>query len=59
VVFVAGGVVAWPQAFVMIPAVAIGGWYGIWIAKRVPQLALRVFVIAVGLLLAVYYFVTG
>lgn len=59
VVFVAGGVVAWPQALVMIPAVALGGWSGVWIAKRVPQIALRVFVIAVGLLLAVYYFVTG
>ena len=59
VVFVAGGVVAWPQALVMIPAVALGGWYGVWIAKRVPQIALRVFVIAVGLLLAGYYLVTG
>ncbi len=59
VVFVAGGVVAWPQAFVMIPAVAIGGWYGVWIAKRVPQTVLRAFVIAVGLLLAGYYFITG
>jgi uncharacterized membrane protein YfcA len=59
VVFVWGGVVAWPQALVMIPAVAIGGWYGVWIAKRVPQPILRGFVIAIGLLLAVYYFVTG
>ena len=58
-VFVAGGVVAWPQATVMIPAVAIGGWSGVWVAKRVPQAVMRWIVIAVGLLLAVYYFVTG
>jgi uncharacterized membrane protein YfcA len=57
VVFVWGGVVAWPQAIVMIPAVAIGGWSGVWVAKRVPQKVMRWIVIAVGLLLAVYYFV--
>jgi uncharacterized membrane protein YfcA len=59
VVFVAGGVVAWPQALVMIPGVALGGWSGVWVAKRVPQGAMRAVVIAVGLFLAVYYFVTG
>ena len=59
IVFVSGGVVAWPQAIVMIPAVAIGGWSGVWVAKRVPQAVMRWLVITVGLLLAVYYFVTG
>ena len=59
VVFVWGGVVAWPQAIVMIPAVALGGWCGVWAAKRVPQGFMRAIVIAVGLMLAVYYFVTG
>lgn len=59
VVFVWGGVVAWPQAIAMIPAVALGGWSGVWAAKRVPQNIMRALVIAVGLLLAVYYFVTG
>ncbi|MBX3568865.1 MAG: sulfite exporter TauE/SafE family protein [Rhizobiaceae bacterium] len=59
VVFISGGVVAWPQAVVMIPAVALGGYAGVWMAKRVPQKVLRGFVIAVGLLLAVYYFATG
>ncbi len=57
VVFVSGGVVAWPQAVVMIPGVALGGWSGVWVAKRVPQSIMRWVVIAVGLLLAVYYFV--
>ncbi len=59
VVFVSGGVVAWPQALVMVPAVALGGYFGVWTAKRVPQNAVRGFVIAVGLFLAGYYFVTG
>jgi len=57
VVFVSGGVVAWPQAIVMIPGVALGGWSGVWVAKRVPQQVMRWIVITVGLLLAIYYFV--
>lgn len=58
-VFVSGGVIAWLQAVVMLPAVALGGYAGVWAARKVPQLILRSFVIATGLLLAVYYFVTG
>ncbi|MBB3999933.1 sulfite exporter TauE/SafE family protein [Aureimonas pseudogalii] len=56
VVFVSGGVVAWPQALAMIPGVALGGYAGVWIARRVPALAVRLVVIAVGSALAAYYF---
>src|SRR5690606_12199040 len=56
VVFVSGGVAAWPQALVMIPGVAVGGWSGVWVARRVPQTDMRGVVIAVGLFLAAYYF---
>ena len=59
IVFVSGGVIAWPQAIVMIPGGALGGYAGVWIAKRVPQNAVRGFVIAVGLFLAFYYFAKG
>ena len=38
---------------------AIGGYCGVWLAKRVPQPAVRGFVIALGLFLAVYYFTTS
>lgn len=58
-VFVSGGVVAWPQALVMVPGVALGGYAGVWAARRVPQNAVRGFVIAVGLFLAFYYFFKG
>ena len=58
-VFVSGGVVAWPQAAAMVPGVALGGVAGVWTARRVPQPVMRGFVIAVGLFLAAYYFVTG
>jgi uncharacterized membrane protein YfcA len=59
IIFVSGGVVAWPQALVMVPGVALGGYAGVWAARRVPQSAVRGFVIAVGLFLAGYYFFTG
>lgn len=57
-VFVSGGLIAWTAAAIMIPAVAVGGFSGVYAAKRVPQSVLRGFVIFVGLGLAVYYFVT-
>lgn len=59
VVFVAGDVVDWPGALAMIPGVALGGYAGVWAARRVPQVYVRAFVIAVGLFLAAYYFATG
>ncbi|MER9894980.1 sulfite exporter TauE/SafE family protein [Mesorhizobium sp. M0119] len=58
-VFVSGGVIAWLQAIIMIPGGALGGYAGVWIARRVPQNAVRGFVIAVGLFLAFYYFDKG
>lgn len=58
-VFAGGNVVAWLQAAVMIPGGALGGYAGVWLARRVPQAIIRALVVAVGLLLAVYYFVTG
>lgn len=58
-VFISGGVVSWLEAAALVPGVALGGYAGVWIAKRVPQGLVRGFVIATGLFLAVYYFVTG
>jgi uncharacterized membrane protein YfcA len=43
----------------MIPGGALGGYFGVWLARRVPQALIRGLVVAVGLLLAIYYFVTG
>ena len=59
VVFASGDVVGWPQAAVMVPAGALGGWSGVWAARRVPQPVIRGLVVAVGIALTVYYFVTG
>ncbi|PJN96672.1 hypothetical protein CNY89_01125 [Amaricoccus sp. HAR-UPW-R2A-40] len=58
-VFVSGGLVTWPAALVMIPGVAVGGYAGVYIARRLPQPVLRGFVIVVGLALSAYYFAKG
>jgi uncharacterized protein len=59
VVFVGGNAVSWPGALAMIPGVALGGYAGVWIARRLRQVYVRSFVIAVGLALAGYYLVSG
>lgn len=58
-VFTAAGAVSWLHAVVMVPAVAIGGYAGVSMARRVPQEVLRWLVVAAGAGLALYYFVTG
>jgi Predicted permeases len=58
-VFVSGGVVAWLPAIIMIPAGAIGGYAGVWAARRVPQAIIRGLVVAVGLALTWYYLATS
>jgi uncharacterized protein len=56
VVFTAGGAINWLYAIVMLPGAGLGGYLGVYAAKRIPQTWLRYAVIAVGLFLAVYYF---
>ncbi len=57
-IFAGSGIVAWPQAIVMLVSVGLGGYGGVAAAKRVPQAIVRGFVIAIGLVLTVYYAVT-
>lgn len=57
VIFAAAGAIVWSHALVMIPGVALGGYAGVHIARRVPQNILRWVVVAVGLALSVLYFV--
>ncbi len=59
VVFVGAGALSWLHALIMIPAVAAGGYAGVAMARKVPQAVLRWIVVAAGLGLAAYYFLTG
>lgn len=54
---IAGGLVHWPQALVTIAASALGGYYGVAIARRVPEKIIRAVVVAIGAVLTVVFFV--
>lgn len=57
IIFIAGGVIDWMAAIIMLPAVGVGGYCGVWAAKKLPQSLVRAFVIATGIGLALYYFI--
>ncbi|PYB74156.1 sulfite exporter TauE/SafE family protein [Rhizobium wuzhouense] len=59
IIFASAGALSWLHALVMIPAAAAGGYAGVAVAKKVPPAVLRWMVVAAGLGLVVYYFVTG
>jgi uncharacterized membrane protein YfcA len=50
-VFIASGEVAWPQALVLGAGSMAGGWLGAQLIHRVPDQALKLGVVAIGLLL--------
>jgi uncharacterized protein len=56
--FIIAGAVAWPQALVMVGAVA-GGYFGARAAQRVDPARVRVLVIFIGAALTVYFFLRG
>lgn len=56
-IFIASGAVFWKQALVMIVGAAIGGYFGAHYSLRLPQKAVRWFVIGVGSSMTVYFFV--
>jgi uncharacterized membrane protein YfcA len=55
--FIVAGAVAWRETLVMLPGAVIGGYVGARLAQRLHPGRLRVFIIAVGAALTVYYFV--
>jgi uncharacterized membrane protein YfcA len=57
VVFVVSHAVYWPQALVMIVGAALGGYFGARYSLRLPQNYVRWFVITIGTVMTVYFFV--
>jgi hypothetical protein len=53
--FIANGAVSWPQTLVMMIGCLVGGFCGAQLARRVPQEAMRVLVVAVGALLTAVF----
>lgn len=54
--FLIAGIIWWPQATLMAVGAIIGGYLGARIGQRVPPQHLRRFVIAVGIIMTVYFF---
>jgi uncharacterized membrane protein YfcA len=56
VVFIVGGKVNWPIALVMAVAAIAGGYFGAHFARRLDRNLVRRAVVAIGFVLAAYYF---
>ena len=58
VTFIWAGAVLWPQCVVMIAGSLTGGWFGAHFAQKADPNKMRHVVIAVGLVMSAYFFVT-
>ena len=56
--FILARAVFWPHCLVMIAGAMTGGWFGAHYAQKADPRKVRGFVIAVGLAMSAYYFVT-
>lgn len=54
--FVIAGAVDWPYTMIMLATATLGGYWGASIARKIPALWLRRFIIAVGFTLTFFYF---
>jgi uncharacterized membrane protein YfcA len=55
-IFAVAGIVAWPQAAIMMLAAIAGGYCGAPLARALPILAVRAMIIAIGLSMSVVFF---
>lgn len=56
VTFVTAGAVSWPHTGLMLVTATLGGYWGASVARKIPALWLRRFIITVGFLLTIFYF---
>ncbi len=56
ITFVVAGAVVWFNALIMIVGAIIGGYGGVYFARKLDQRIVRVFVIAVGCLMTIWFF---
>jgi uncharacterized membrane protein YfcA len=57
ITFIIAGAVYWPEAIVMILGAIVGGFSGASLARRLDQRIVRGFVILVGTIMTIYFFV--
>jgi len=56
-IFIFAGKVAWAEAFIIAVSTVVGGFGGAYIAQRMPASRVRAFVIFVGVVMTIYFFV--
>ena len=56
--FIVARAVFWPQCVVMIAGAVTGGWFGAHYAQKADPRKVRLVVIAIGVAMTAYYFVT-
>lgn len=54
-----GGVVAWPQALLMMMGATAGGYFGARLARRIPASALRAGIVVIGFIMTTLFFLRG
>lgn len=57
VTFALAGIVVWPKALVMIVGAILGGYFGAHYAQQIPPVLLRRFVIGVGIIMTIIFFI--
>jgi len=58
ITFIVAGAVFWPQCGMMIAGALSGGWFGAKFTQKADPRKVRYFIIAVGILMTAYFFVT-
>jgi len=56
VTFALAGIVHWSEAAIMAVAATVGGYVGAMVAKRLPKRVARIFIVCVGLVMTVLFF---
>ncbi|HZO73368.1 MAG TPA: sulfite exporter TauE/SafE family protein [Ktedonobacteraceae bacterium] len=56
VTFIIAGAIVWPQAILMIVGAILGGYGGAYYARKIDPRWVRLFVIVVGIVLTIYFF---
>jgi len=58
ITFIVAGAVLWPQCLVMVAGALVGGWVGAHYAQKADPRKVRYVVIAMGMVMSAYFFVT-
>ena len=58
ITFIWAGAVLWPQCVLMITGALVGGWFGAHYAQKADPSKMRSVVIAIGIVMSAYFFVT-